>query len=60
MELMTKLKQKKRKADHVEFLRLTITDLHNSIVSEVIKGNSPINQAKLLKKYNRRLKLILY
>lgn len=60
MELMTKLKQKKRKADHVEFLRLTITDLHNSIVNEVIKGNSPINQAKLLKKYNRRLKLILY
>ena len=60
MELLTKLKQKKRKAQHVAFLEMTITDLHNSIVNEVIKGNSPINQAKLLKKYNRRLKLILY
>ncbi len=69
---LTALKKRKRKARHVKFLENRIAFLHNEIVSAsfkgeysfnknitVIKGNLE-NKAKLLKKYNRRLKLILY
>ena len=70
--LTTKLKQKKRKADHVKFLHQIITELHSEIIAESFKGEFQFNKgitiihgnienkAKLLKKYNRRLKLILY
>jgi hypothetical protein len=64
MQILTvKLKRQKRKADHVKFLQETITELNNGIVRDVIKGNDKLklyNKAKLLKKYNRRLQLILY
>ncbi len=70
--LMKKLKRRKRKADHVKYLENKILLLHNEIVNAAfsseysfnknitILGGNIENKAKLLKKYNRRLKLILY
>ena len=70
--LAIKYKKKKRKASHLLYLKETIVNLHNEIVQDVLKGeyifnknitvcksNIP-NKAKLLKKYNRRLKWLLY
>jgi hypothetical protein len=70
--LAVKYKKKKRKASHLLYLRGTIANLHNEIVQDVLKGeyifnknitvcksNIP-NKARLLKKYNRRLKWLLY
>jgi hypothetical protein len=62
----------KRKKQHIELLTSRIAELHGSIVRDVISAefqeNKNIiickarlqNKAKLFKKYNRRLKLILY
>jgi hypothetical protein len=70
--LAIKYKKKKRKASHLLYLRGTIANLHNEIVQDVLKGeyifNKNItvckskitNKARLLKKYNRRLKWLLY
>ena len=58
--LVTKLKQRKRKADHVKFLHQIIAELHGEIVIAALNSNIAKNKAILLKKYNRRLKLILY
>ena len=61
MRTLTKrLKQQKRKADHVKFLENRIMLLYNEIVHDAIYNKANYNKAKLLKKYNRRLKLILY
>jgi len=60
MELMIRLKRRQRKLNHVKFLELRINELYNGIVSDTLNGYSPVNKAKLLKKYNRRLKLIKY
>ena len=61
MRILTKkLKQQKRKADHVKFLENRIMLLYNEIVHDAIYKKANYNKAKLLKKYNRRLKLILY
>ena len=60
MELLTKLKKHRRKLQHVEFLRMQVNSLHNEIVSDTINGIDASNKAKLIKKYNRRLILILY
>ena len=60
MELKTRLKHYKRKMRHAKFLEAIITDLHSEIVKDVLNGIRPENKAKLLKKYNKRLKLILY
>ena len=70
--LAIRYKKKKRKASHLLYLRETIVNLHNEIVQDVLKGeyifnknitvcksNIP-NKARLLKKYNRRLKWLLY
>jgi len=70
--LIQRYKKKKRKAKHVKFLENRITLLHNEIVNAsfkseysfnknitVFQGNIE-NKAKLLKKYNRRLKLMRY
>jgi hypothetical protein len=70
--LALKYKKRKRKANHLLYLRETIANLHNGIVQDVLKGeyifnknitvcksNIP-NKARLLKKYNRRLKWLLY
>ena len=60
-QLLRKLKKNKRKAKHVILLRERITELHDSIFHRALKGDTPkIIEAKLLRKYNRRLKLILY
>jgi hypothetical protein len=58
--LITKLKRRKRKADHVKFLHQVIAELHGEIVIAALNSNIAKNKAILLKKYNRRLKLILY
>ena len=70
--LVIRYKKKKRKASHLLYLKGTIVNLHNEIVQDVLKGeyifnknitvcksNIP-NKARLLKKYNRRLKWLLY
>jgi len=57
------LKRRKRKAQHVRFVENKINLLNGEIIRDVISGNNKLkvyNKAKLLKKYNRRLKLILY
>ena len=57
------LKKRKRKAQHVRFMENKINLLNGEIIRDVISGNNKLkvyNKAKLLKKYNRRLKLILY
>ena len=61
--LIQKLKKKRRKQRHVRFLENRITLIHSEIVSDVIKGNDKLNlynKAKLLNKYNRRLKILIY
>jgi len=58
--LVQKLKKKRRKAEHVRFLENRITLLHNEIVNDAIYKKVNYNKAKLLKKYNRRLQLLLY
>ena len=60
---LTKLKRRKRKAQHVEILRSSINELHNEIVHGVLtEQNTKILSTKaiLLRKYCRRLNLILY
>jgi len=57
------LKRRKRKAQHVRFMENKINLLNGEIIRDVISGNNKLkvyNKARLLKKYNRRLKLILY
>ena len=58
--LVQKLKKRKRKAQHVEILRSSINELHNEIVHGVLKDQDVTIKAILLKKYCRRLNLILY
>jgi len=63
MELTIKLNliESRRKKRHIKFLQETIAELNNGIVRDVIKGHldhSLYNKAKLLKKYNRRLKYL--
>jgi len=73
MRILTlKLKRQQRKRRHVKLLQETIAELNNVIVRDVISAdfqeNKKIiichsrlqNNAKLLLKYNRRLRLILY
>tara|TARA_R110002153_G_scaffold43832_1_gene123824 strand:+ start:298 stop:501 length:204 start_codon:yes stop_codon:yes gene_type:complete len=65
-ELIQKFKKNKRKAKHALYLRARIVSLHNEIVQDVLKGEYILNKtalpnkARLLKKYNRRLKWLLY
>ena len=58
--LIRRYKKNKRKANHVKFLENKIMLLHNEIVHDAIYKKASYNKAKLLKKYNRRLKLLLY
>ena len=58
MELLIKLKRRKIKIQHVEFLRMQINSLHNEIVIDTINGIDASNKAILIKKYSRRLNLI--
>jgi hypothetical protein len=62
--LTQKLKKQRRKQRHIRFLQETIVELNNGIVRDVIsldyQGDSLQNKAKLLKKYNRRMRLLVY
>jgi hypothetical protein len=70
--LIQKLKRQRRKAEHVRFLENRISILHNEIVKAAFQseysfnknitifGGNIENKAKLLKKYNRRLKILIY
>ena len=70
--LIRRYKKNRRKAKHVKFLHLKIAELHGEIIARSFKGEFQFNKgitiihgnvenkAKLLKKYNRRLKLIMY
>ena len=70
--LIQKLKRQRRKAEHVRFLENRISVLHNEIVKAAVQseysfnknitifGGNIENKAKLLKKYNRRLKILIY
>ena len=58
--LIQKFKKNRRKAKHVKFLHSKIAELNMEIINGVLKNIDPNNKAKLLKKYNRRLKLIVY
>ena len=70
--LAVKYKKKKRKANHILHIRNTIASLHSEIVKGVLEGvksnnefsinldSNIANKAMLLKKYNRRLKWLLY
>ena len=63
-KLILKLKQRRRKLRHISLLHETIAELNTGIVRDVIssdyQGDSLQNKAKLLLKYNRRLRLITY
>jgi len=70
--LIQKLRKRKRKAQHVKFLRERINYLNNEIVKASFKGEYSLNKnitvlhgnienkAKLIRKYNRRLKILIY
>jgi|TARA_B110000908_G_C10118351_1_gene386415 hypothetical protein len=70
--LTQKLKKQRRKQLHIRFLQETITAISNDILRDVISAdfqeNKKIiichsrlqNKAKLLKKYNRRMRLLVY
>ena len=70
--LIQKLKKKRRKQRHVMFLENRIAFLHNEIVTASFKSEYSFNKnitvmhgnienkAKLLKKYNRRLNILIY
>ncbi len=58
--LIQKYKRRERKINHIKFLESRIMLLHNEIVNDAIYKKASYNKAKLLKKYNRRLKLLLY
>ena len=71
-KLIQKLKKKRRKAEHVRFIENKIMFLMKEIIKlsfkseysfnkniTIVHGNIE-NKAKLLKKYNRRLKLLRY
>ena len=70
--LIRRYKKNRRKAKHVRFLENRISILHNEIVKAAFKseysfnknitifGGNIENKEKLLKKYNRRLKILIY
>ena len=70
--LIQRYKKNKRKTKHIKFLENKIALLHNEIVSASFRGEFQFNKgitvihsnvenkAKLLKKYNRRLRLITF
>ena len=70
--LTQKLKKQRRKQRHIVFLQDTITLISNDILRDVISADFQENKwnivrhsrlqnkAKLLKKYNRRMRLLVY
>jgi hypothetical protein len=72
LTLVQRYRQRKRKANHIKFLQETVMELSNGIIRDVISANyeenkkiiicnsNLQNKAKLLTKYNRRYKLLIY
>lgn len=58
--LIRKYKKNRRKAKHIRFLHQKITELNKEVISSVLNNTSASNKAKLIRKYSRRLKLIMY
>jgi hypothetical protein len=58
--LAQKLKKRKRKIKHVNLLENRIAELNAEIIHNALNGITNTIPAELIKKYNRRLKLILY
>ncbi len=58
--LIRKYKKNRRKAKHIRFLHQKITELNKEVISSVLNNTSANNKAKLIRKYSRRLKLIMY
>jgi hypothetical protein len=70
--LVQRYRKQRRKANHINFLQETVLELSNGIIRDVIsinfQGNKESeayniklqNKAKLLTKYNRRYKLLVY
>jgi hypothetical protein len=58
--LVQKLKKRKRKTRHVNLLEDRIAELNAEIIYNALNSITNTIPAKLIKKYNRRLKLILY
>lgn len=58
--LVQKLKKQKRKTKHVNLLENRIAELNAKIIYNALNSITNTIPAELIKKYNRRLKLILY
>lgn len=57
---MIDIKKYYRKRRHVHYMTQMICDLHNEIFNDALNEVINKNKALLIKKYNRRLNLILY
>lgn len=57
---MKRIKEHIRKRKHIHYMTQTVCDLHNEIFNDALNGVVNKNKALLIKKYNRRLTLILY
>jgi len=49
-----------RKAKHLNYMHTKILDLHNEIFADALKNKLNLNSIKLIKKYQKRLKLLKY
>lgn len=49
-----------RKAKHLNYMHTRILDLHNEIFTAALKNELNTNSIKLIKKYQKRLKLLRY
>ena len=58
--MINKIKKHIRKRKHVHYMVQTVCELHNEIFNDALNDKINKNKALLIKKYNRRLKLILY
>jgi len=57
---MKNIKKYFRKRKHVHYMVQIVCELHNEIFNDALNNKINKNKALLIKKYNRRLKLILY
>ena len=58
--MIKKIKKYIRKRKHVSYMTQVVCELHNEIFNDALNDRINKNKALLVKKYNRRLKLILY
>jgi len=58
--MIKNIKHRIRKRKHVHYMTQIVCELHNEIFNDALNEVINKNKALLIKKYNRRLKLILY